>query len=55
MGAGSLVGELTALLRASGVVPDAKNPSAGMVEGLAKRCSVQGDAGTGFEPVTFRL
>ena len=39
-----LIGHLAALLRAGGAdVPD------------LVLCSVKGDAGTGFEPVTFRL
>ena len=41
-----LVGELTALLRASGAVADAKGPSASFAEGLVRVCSVEGDAGT---------
>jgi site-specific DNA recombinase len=52
-----LVGALTALLRAAGVelAANAESPSACVAEGLAVRCSVELDAGTGFEPVTFRL
>ena len=50
-----LVGELSALLAAAGVEgigANAKSPLTG-VNGLGS--SVLGDAGTGFEPVTFRL
>jgi hypothetical protein len=52
-----LVGALTSLLRAGGVElgANASGPSAGLAEGLVRLCSVKGDAGTGFEPVTFRL
>ena len=62
-----LIGELTAMLRAAGVVlPDALGAMASLGSGRAKgpravavgpdvECSVKVDAGTGFEPVTFRL
>jgi site-specific DNA recombinase len=59
-----LIGELTAMLRAAGVVLPArigvvgagceKGPRTGAV-GPCGDCSVKVDAGTGFEPVTFRL
>ncbi|WP_137128543.1 recombinase family protein [Roseomonas sp. HF4] len=59
-----LIGELTAMLRAAGVVLPAragvvgggreKGPRAVAVGPVAER-SVKVDAGTGFEPVTFRL
>ncbi len=52
-----LVGHLAAMLRAAGVAgsANAKSPSAG-ADGLEVfLSSVQVDAGTGFEPVTFRL
>ena len=54
-----LVGHLTALLRAGGaeglpVIGHAKSPLA-VANGLVGDCSTLVDAGTGFEPVTFRL
>ncbi len=50
-----LTGELSALLRAGGWAQNDESPSAGMAEGLSAVCSTKMDAGTGFEPVTFRL
>jgi hypothetical protein len=59
-----LIGELTAMLRAAGVVLPGrvgvleggrtKGPKAVAI-GPVVECSVKLDAGTGFEPVTFRL
>ena len=49
-----LVGELSALFGASGV-QNAKNPAGVGLAGFLDICSVKMDAGTGFEPVTFRL
>ena len=52
-----LVGALTAMLAAAGVfvARNDKSPSAIGPERLLVMRSVKGDAGTGFEPVTFRL
>ena len=52
-----LIGALTAMLTTAGVFPakNDKSPSAVRPEGLLVMCSAEGDAGTGFEPVTFRL
>ncbi len=47
-----LIGHLASMLRAA---RNAKNPSAFGAEGLVLECSAKVDAGTGFEPVTFRL
>jgi hypothetical protein len=54
-----LIGHLTALLRAGGaedlpVIGHAKSPLA-VANGLWDESSTLVDAGTGFEPVTFRL
>ena len=54
-----LIGHLTALLRAGGaeglpVIRHAKSPLA-VANGLVWERSTLVDAGTGFEPVTFRL
>ncbi len=51
-----LLGELAALLRAGGVGTEHEKGPALVSEGPDLfSCSVKGDAGTGFEPVTFRL
>ena len=63
-----MIGELTAMLRAAGVVVRGvaggmgalctgreKGPRAGAVGSDVFFGSVEVDAGTGFEPVTFRL
>jgi hypothetical protein len=53
-----LTGHLTAMLRAAGVqgpLPQTLNAQSPSLVGDGLACSVKWDAGTGFEPVTFRL